>query len=342
MSTNQFRPEHNHAETSERSLARLLKLSGERETPSAEATARAHAAALETWQDSLWKVRATRIRYVLSGLAAAFSIALVGAIMLTSTTQQTTPVSVAYIVGLSAPATLIDPNGGRSEANIGTPIATSAQLQTRTGRGSLRIGESLSLRIDTNTQLRFVGPSHVRLLAGAVYVDSGGLNAASNLRILTPAGEVHHEGTQYQVRVHGELTHIKVREGRVQLLATRNGGVMSIIAGEQIRIDDGDVSKSSVPIFGPDWDWASSMASSIDIDNRPLIEFLAWITREHGWQLRYASPTEERAVQSIRLHGSAMGNTPADTLRRVSLITGLSMQVDNGILLVGPGREQQR
>ena len=84
------------------------------------------------------------------------------------------------------------------------------------------------------------------------------------------------------------------------------------------------------------------MASPIDIDNRPLIEFLNWIAREHGWQLRYASADDERAVQAIRLHGSVEGATPLDTLRRVSLVTGLSMQVENGILLVGPGGEQPR
>ena len=195
MDTNQLRPDHDHAETAERSLARLLKLSGEREAPSAEATARAHAAALESWHESLRHARAKRIRYTLSSLAAVLGIVVIGAVSWNSLrTQGQAPVVLAQVVGLSAPATLIAPNGERIDATIGTPIATNVQLDTQSGRAAIKIGDSLSLRLDKNTQLRFEDDSHVRLLAGAIYIDSGGLNAASDLRILTPAGEVRHEG----------------------------------------------------------------------------------------------------------------------------------------------------
>lgn len=342
MNMNQAGSDRDH-EATERSLARLLKLSGEREAPSPEATARAHAAALDAWQSSLRNTRAMRKRYLLSSLAAAFSITLIGALAWTSfDPSRNEPLVVAHIIGLSGSATVTDANGSRLNASIGMPLSMNARLQTGQGRGSLMIGDSLSLRLDNSTALTIEDDSTVRLLAGVIYIDSGGLNAATNLRVLTPAGEVRHEGTQYLIQVNGELTQIKVREGRVRLNAARNGGAVSIVAGEQIRVENDEISKASVPLFGPDWEWASTMATTIDIDNRPLIEFLAWITREHGWQLRYASVAEERAVQSIRLHGSAMGATPLDTLRRVSLITGLSMQVDNGVLLVGLTRETSR
>lgn len=329
-------------EATERSLARLLKLSGERENPSPEATARAHAAAHDAWQGSLREARVARQRNVITRLAAVFSIALIGALAWkVFNTPPDSPLVVAHITGVSAPTTLTNASGERLDATAGIPIRMKSRLQTETGRASLKIGDALSLRLDTNSELLFEDDSSIRLLAGAIYIDSGGLNAATNLRVLTPAGEVQHEGTQYQIRLNGEITQIKVREGRVRLLAARNGGAISIVAGEQIQIDD-EISKSSVPSFGRDWDWASTMAAPIDIDNRPLIEFLTWIAREHGWQLRYAGADEERAVQSIRLHGSAKGATPLDTLRRVSLVTGLSMHVENGVLLVGPGRKQSR
>jgi ferric-dicitrate binding protein FerR (iron transport regulator) len=257
--------------------------------------------------------------------------------------ERAAPRTFAQVVALSAPATILTSNGAATEVNLGAAITTRMQLHTRSGRGALAVGDSLSLRLDTDTQVRFDDANQVRLLAGAIYVDSGGLNAASDLRILTPAGEVRHEGTQFQVAVSGELTQIKVREGRVQLMLAKGDGTsIPVVAGEQIHVDDLTVTRRSVPSFGPDWDWASTMATPIDVDNRPLIEFLAWITREHGWQLRYASATEERAVQSIRLHGSAKADTPAQTLKRVSLITGLSMEVQDGILTVGPGKEPAR
>lgn len=342
MNTNQAGSDRDH-ETTERSLARLLKLSGERETPSPEVTARAHAAALDAWQGSLRRTRATARRYVLSSLAAAFSIALIGAMAWSAfDPSRNEPTVVAHIVALSGPATITDSSGSTANASIGMPLSKKARLQTGAGRGSLTIGDALSLRLDNSTELLFEDDSNIHLLAGTIYIDSGGLNAATNLRVLTPAGEVQHEGTQYQIRVSGELTQIKVREGRVRLVTARNGDAVSIVAGEQVRVEDDEISKASVPSFGPDWDWASTMATALDIDNRPLVEFLAWITREHGWQLRYASAAEERAVQSIRLHGSAKGANPLDTLRRVSLITGLSMQMENGILLVGATSESSR
>ena len=342
MNTNQSGSDDDQ-QASEHSLARLLKLSGERETPSSEATARAHAAALEAWQTSLRYSSTIRRRYVIASLAATLCVALIGALTWQySDTSSSESIVVAHIDDLSSAATITDASGKSSDATIGIPIWKDSRLQTGTGRASLTVGDSLSLRLDTNTELLFADDSSIRLLAGAIYIDSGGLNVASNLRVLTPAGEVRHEGTQYQVRLKGEVTEIKVREGRVRVLAARNGSTVTVVAGEQIRVADDEFSKTSVPLFGPDWEWASTMATPIDTDNRPLIEFLAWITREHGWQLRYASADEERAAQSIRLHGSVQGATALDTLHRVSLVTGLSLQVEEGILVVGPRRESSR
>jgi ferric-dicitrate binding protein FerR (iron transport regulator) len=136
------------------------------------------------------------------------------------------------------------------------------------------------------------------------------------------------------VSVSPGATRIVVREGRVQLGGTRHQ--TQITAGERIDIDEaGRVSRASVPSFGESWEWVSMIVPAIDLDNRPLSEFLSWMIREHGWQLRYATPRGEQTVQAIRLHASAQGKTPLETLQRVSLITGLTLELENGVLIVG-------
>ena len=325
------------SERSEHSLARLLKLSGERETPSSQATAHAHTAALEVWNASLRQERSAYRRRMLSRIAAVLGIALIGAVTWISFAQRASLRSVAHVVTAVGETVIVNSDDEPMSIASGATVPARAQLRTRKGRAALSVGDSLSLRMNVDSTLRFDGENEITLLSGAIYVDSGGLSANSHLRILTPAGEVRHTGTQYQVAVTGQVTQIKVREGRVQLSEVNGDGAIHIVAGEEIRVDEsGAISRRAVPPFGPDWEWASTLATPIDIDNRPLTEFLAWIVREHGWQLRYASAAEERAAQAIRLHGSAQGKTPAETLRRVSLITGLAMHVEDGVLLVGP------
>lgn len=324
-------------DVSERSLARLLKLSGERGLPSPEATARAHSAAFEDWQSALRKERSRRHGRLFS-LAAAVTLVAIGAltwILLVDDAASSVTAQVATVWGKPS---LVDSDARTSTLLAGQKIPEKSLVHTETGRVALSVGDSLSLRANVDSRLRFDAPNEVTLLAGTVYVDSGGLNAGSDLRIQTPAGEVQHQGTQYLVSVSGATTQVRVREGRVQLSNRRE--TIDVAAGEEIVVaDNGTASRRATATFGPDWEWASAMATPIDIDNRPLTEFLAWMVREHGWQLRYASAAEERAAQSIRLHGAAQGKTPRETLQRVSLITELTMRVENGVLVVGPRTE---
>lgn len=324
--------------TSEQSLARLLKLSGERGTPSAHATARAHAAASEAWQSALRERRSQRGRQLFLGFAAALAVALVGALAWKSLGIIDEPRTLAQIVQASGEGSLVSSD---SETGLftGALISEKAELRTREGRAALSIGDSLSLRVNVHSRVRFEAEHRITLLAGTIYVDSGGLSAQSDLRIVTPAGEVQHQGTQYQIAVTGDLTQIRVREGRVRLSGRSDSDPIHVSAGEEIRIDtEGSISRRAVSSFGPEWEWASMLAVPIDIENRPLIEFLAWMVREHGWQLRYASSADEHAVHSIRLHGALPEATPEKKLQRVSLITGLPMYVHEGVLLVGSSR----
>jgi ferric-dicitrate binding protein FerR (iron transport regulator) len=229
----------------------------------------------------------------------------------------------------------------RGESGL-IPLSAGAALPTRTtletqGRVVLALGTSLSLRLDQSTRLSFDGTDQVTLLAGSVYVDSGGINASSPLRIRTPAGEVSHIGTQFQVFVDEDVTRVRVREGRV-LLESRGGEQRQDLAtGDALEVrGDQYVLEHGLPSFGADWAWAAALAPALEIENRPLSEFLAWLVREQGWRLHYESERLQEQAGQIRLHGSLEGLDAAAMLERVSLVTAVRLEVRQGVLWVGP------
>jgi ferric-dicitrate binding protein FerR (iron transport regulator) len=218
-------------------------------------------------------------------------------------------------------------------------VMSGNALETADGRVALTLGNSLSLRMNRHTRMRFDSPSDVTLLAGDIYVDSGGVNAAGRLRIETPAGVVRHVGTQFQVLVTEAGTRVRVREGRVLFTPLDAGAPRDVAAGDELRIVDGRLDlRRGQPSFGAEWEWAATVAPPFDIDGRPLAEFLAWVAREHGWQLRYASEALQQQTYEIRLHG-ALDQSGADAMiGRVSLITGVPLRAHDGVLWVGAAR----
>jgi ferric-dicitrate binding protein FerR (iron transport regulator) len=173
----------------------------------------------------------------------------------------------------------------------------------------------------------------VTLLDGSVYVDSGGVNALAALRISTPAGSVRHLGTQFQVTVDGVLTRIRVREGRVAL----DGPLpREVAAGEKLEVRGANAELTRAQSsHGEAWEWTAQIAPTFDIENRLLAEFLAWIAREHGWQLRYADAGAQARAQDVRLHGSLEGLDADGMIERVALITGTRLALSDGALIIG-------
>ena len=222
-----------------------------------------------------------------------------------------------------------------SIARIALPIHAGDTLLTNEGRVSLTFGDSLSLRIDRHTRVRFDGRDRVTLFAGTLYVDSGGINAVPALRIETPAGVVRHVGTQFQVQVAGPMTRVRVREGRV-LLTPASGVTTDIAAGDELRVAGDDMHwRRGLPSFGAEWEWSAGIAPALDIENRPLAEFVTWMAREHGWQVRYGNEALQQRAFDIRLHGSLDRLDRDAMLERVALVTGVPLRANDGVLWVG-------
>ena len=240
----------------------LLKLAGERDQPSAEAMTRAREASHAAWQRSLARsvpAAALRTRRPFTPwlLAAAASVLLLMAALVVGHRGATDPVMVAR-VAVASGAVILD--GQPATLAMATPLMSGSELRTQDDSVSLRVGDVLSLRLAARTRLRFDALGSVTLLAGAVYVDSGGLNAPSALRIGTPAGEVRHIGTQFQVAVDGAGTRVQVREGRV-VVSQSGAPLIELGAGDRLRVAGGDSHiDRGLPAFGAGWDWAAAAA----------------------------------------------------------------------------------
>jgi ferric-dicitrate binding protein FerR (iron transport regulator) len=314
----------------EQSVAKLLKLSGERGAPSAERMVQARIVARESWQRMLtqknkavWQRRWLKISLAL--------VASVVGLLIISPRIASPPATIARVIALE----------GEVSVTAGAEVHAGQQLVTENGRVALVLGDSLSLRLDQHTTLHINDAGRVTLLRGRVYVDSGGLNAHAELCIVTPAGEVKHLGTQFQVSVQDQTTQVRVREGHVQL-SSHSTDAQYIAAGEEVQVVGSRTRlQHGLAGYGADWEWATMIAPAFDIENRPLPEFLAWMAREHGWQLHYANEALQRHAQEIRLHGSLERMSSNDVLERVSLITGVPITSRDGVISVGVKKADQ-
>ena len=318
----------------DRSIETLIRLAGEREMPSHEATTRARDAARESWRRMLAdKPSRARPRLPLA-LAAALMLIVLGWYAWTQREPAPPPVLIARVVTVDGAARIA--RGRDLQLAIrAADLTTGAILQTGAGRAAVTIANALSLRLGYDTRLRFDGRDQVTLLQGSLYVDSGGLGIGPPLTIHTPAGEVRHIGTQFQIRVSGNATDIRVREGRVAL---QRGGVVArtIAAGDALEVRGSEERwQHGLPSFGAEWEWSASLAPPLAIEDRPLAEFLAWMAREHGWQLHFDDEALQRQAQGIHLHGSLEGLDADAMLERVALVTGVPLDLDEGVLWVG-------
>ena len=308
-------------------IARLIRLAGTRDMPSGDAMQRARDAAHAAWQRGVAAADPPTRRSLRPWwpLALAASCALVAALLLVDRPEPPAARVVASVVAVDAIRAL----------SAGMQVRKGHTISTGGGRAAFLLGDSLSLRADRNTRLAFEDVDQVRLMQGSVYVDSGGLNTVSKLRIETPAGEVRHLGTQFLVSVSGTATRIRVREGRVAL-ARAGSAAHDIAAGDALEVDGSKVQLlQDQPANGAEWEWATNTAPAFDIENRPLAEFLSWVAREHGWRLTYLDESTRLRAHDIRLHGSVAGLAVTAMLERVELITGVSLRVQDGVLQVG-------
>jgi ferric-dicitrate binding protein FerR (iron transport regulator) len=137
---------------------------------------------------------------------------------------------------------------------------------------------------------------------------------------------------------------VRVREGAVRL--DRPGGeerAEEAAAGLELELDDaGGLVRRPVAATGPHWAWTLAIAPPFELEGRRLADFLAWVRRETGWEVRFVDPALEVATADIVLHGSLRGITPDLAPAAVLPTCGLEHAVDQGALVIRAGALARR
>jgi ferric-dicitrate binding protein FerR (iron transport regulator) len=220
-----------------------------------------------------------------------------------------------------------------------TPVGIGAEL--RAGSQFIARGATLlalhgggNVRVAPDTRFEVMSQDSVRLGRGEIYVDiPPGQHASASFTAITGAGEFRHVGTQFSIAVKDGATRLRVREGRVQWHGV--DGDSTVPAGTEVLIGrDSHVSRSAIASSGEHWMWIDAMAPEIDIEDRPLGEFLGWVARETGRQIVYADDNTRRQVAAIRMHGSVRGLAPLQALKAVMASTSLRFELPDGAIRV--------
>ena len=317
-------------------IARVLRASGERASPSDEMTRAVYDAVHAEWRATVGRQRRKRTQR--AWLAAAASIAVAAVALFVGRSFIRTPGELMADVSRSVGAVQFREGdsaewqsaAGAKNLRVGESIHTGAD-----GRVALALRDGVSLRLDHDTSVALVSADRVDVTSGAVYIDSGvpGPNA-TRLQVGTPAGVVRHVGTQYEARILNSGTRIRVREGRVDVMPA-TGPSRTLGVGDQIVVSTGGAEeRSRIEPSSDEWDWASSAAPEFDINGKPVHDFLAWAGRETG--LKVVFTTAESAAEARRtvLSGSIAGLNPDEALSAVLSTTSLKGTEKDGQLVI--------
>ena len=316
-------------------IAELVRLAGARPAVPRERALRVEAAVREAWAEAAGVRRRRRVAGWTAG--AALAAALVLALGLGFWQRAAPPApDVATVERVSGSAELGPEREAGAPLIVGAAVAAGATVATADdGRVALRLLDGPSLRLDVDTRLTLVAADRVRLTSGAVYVDSQG---GRPVTVETPWGEVEERGTQFEVRLlqarlPGEAVRVRVREGAVELAADDRSWQAGA-GGELLLTAGGELTRGVVPFHGHPWQWVQEIAPTFEIEGRTLGEFLAWVGRETGWQVRWRESAAERQALANVLHGSVEGLPPEQALAAVLPTCGLAHRIDDGTVVV--------
>lgn len=268
--------------------------------------------------------------------AAVFALIALSSLLVLRINDQSTHsgLPLAQLVRATAPGVVELKSWWRQSA-----VTTGAEL--RAGQRFEARGDSLldllgggNLRLAHGSSFEVLASNAVRLESGEMYVDiPPGSRQARSFIAVTDAGEFRHVGTQFALAVDDGATRLRVREGRVQWQAADSESMVE--AGTEVTIDRNQVvTRREVASSGAHWTWAESMTPDVDIEDKPLAEFLDWVARETGRKLVIADDAALQQVQTIRMHGNVRGLEPLKALEAIMASTSLRLDLPAGTIRV--------
>jgi len=304
----------------------------------ADALPRIHRATAQEWRAQLTRA-AWRRRLAVAAAASMATLAALGTWNLLGSDSFQRGAPLGELSRFEAPGVFERHRFARDSAlRIGAPLRPMQLLDFRsdslvalTGGGNLRVARSSRLEVSADNT--------VRLTAGELYVDVPAQAGGSRrFVVLTEAGEFRHVGTQFALAIVGGQTRLRVREGSVRWHA--GGGDATVPAGSEVLIDRaGTWTRRAIATSGREWAWIEALTPEIEIENRPLAEFLQWAARESGRKLVLGDDGAGIQVMAIRMHGNIHGLTVMEALSAVMASTSLRFDLPGGLIRVSSARD---
>ena len=321
-------------------LGDLIQAAGRRPTPSADQYGQTFAAAHTAWRQ---KVRSTQRRQRVYAIAATFAALAIGLGAVLRLAPEAPLPMIATAVVVHGDAAVFSPMTGTWQplVEIGVQVTPGSRLRTEpNGRAAFRLGEDISVRLNTDSELVFLSMSELELLAGTVYVDSGPANHAGGVEIATTHGTIRDIGTQFEVATVSNTLRVRIREGLVQLYQAGQIPELEAMAGEELRVDSaGTIRRDRFSRYDPEWGWAEALAGPPNVDGMPVLKFLNWVARETGREISFDEPGVQLAAGTAVLHGSAQDLTPMDALEVMLATTDFNYALlTNGEIVISRRR----
>ena len=306
----------NHDEPTDR-LAQLLQQSGPRPVPSRQGFDTAREEARAMWQADLRR-RKQRHRARIAAFGLATAAILVIAVLRYRPSDAPQPVLAATV------------EGSHATLNVNDVLRTGANERTR-----LTLTNGVELRLDADTAIRFPAQAAIALERGGIFVDTGSSHVSGrSVEIRTATGVARDIGTRFEIRVMEGATRVRVRDGVVQL---SQGGVTHTAArGVELIANASGVARNESSPIGTDWNWLALAAAPFDVEGKTLPQFLDWVARESGWEIRFVDESLRRSTSTIVLHGSIAGLSPEQALDTILPTCGLAYRIDRDVVTIRP------
>lgn len=308
---------------------------------SAEAMQRIRAATQTEWRANVQAPVPGNTRRRWLSLAAAASVAMLAAAFgwtFFMTSAGEAGAILGEVARFDSPG-LVESRYLRRDVSLvsGSPLRAGQTLDVR-GDALVTLEGGGNLRLARASSIEVLAANAVKLERGELYVDiPPGARGSDRFMVVTPAGEFRHVGTQFAVAIVNGMTRLRVREGSVQWHATE--GDSTVDAGTEVTIDrNRTVTRRPIATAGREWAWAESLAPDIEIENRPLQEFLVWFSRETGRKLVLADDAVREQAATIRMHGNVRGLTAMEALSAVMAATTLRFELPEGVIRVSSAR----
>ena len=318
-------------------LEDLLLHASPRPVPAPEELVAAKAAVRDEWRAATTR-RVHRRR--LANLAIAASvIAGIFAVLNVLRVPAVDVVQVATIEKSFGPVYLLGDQAELRPTRDLSDVMSGQTIVTGDGAGlALTWGDGGSLRADENTRVRFTSSEAVFLEDGRVYFDSqssliAGIDAGDvpAFTVQTEYGDIRHLGTQYMTDVARDRLVVSVREGKVTVDGTYHDETIS--SGQQATFTGPQrPSILSISRAGQAWDWIGRTTPAADVDGRSLHEFLVWISREMGLELRFEGHAE--AVAQAAILKGTIDTEPANALRLRLATAALEWRIEEGVIYI--------